>query len=245
MNFKAFSNEKNQSNEGISDVIEPQTVTPNDVDKVAEHSWTDVNTRSLIASVSDRMESFADPKIKDVKLWRDVVTDLGKMGIIVTAKQCKNKWDNLKKRYKSIKDNAKQTGRGYLPFKFMADMENVLGNRPGTSCSHTISSMENNPVHLYSPENEKENEVNFQADNESLPSSRVSDSSNETPEKSTSGKKRKHSEANTFDSFVRSYFNEKAERAEEERNARDKFRADMIALEQQKIELMRANLEKK
>ena len=62
--------------------------------------------------------------------------------INANLKQCKNKWESLKKRYKVVKDNSKRTGRGTMPFKFMQEMDNILGDKPGTSCTHTISSMD-------------------------------------------------------------------------------------------------------
>ncbi|XP_023211224.1 uncharacterized protein LOC111614077 [Centruroides sculpturatus] len=49
---------------------------------------------------------------------------------LVTGNQCDEKWRNLKKTYKKIKDGNKQTGRGRSQWEFFSMMDEILGQRP-------------------------------------------------------------------------------------------------------------------
>jgi len=58
-----------------------------------------------------------------------------------TPDQCSNKWKNLKKKYREYKDNSKATGRGKKDFEFLETMDDLLGDRQSTNCTHTLSSL--------------------------------------------------------------------------------------------------------
>ena len=48
------------------------------------------------------------------------------------TEQCRNKVKNLKKLYREVKDNNKETGRGRKTCKFFEELDLILGHRPAT-----------------------------------------------------------------------------------------------------------------
>lgn len=70
--------------------------------------WDDAMTKLLIQEVGARLHLFdiQQPKI----VWKSVVSVFNNKSYNVNAEHCNNKWKNLKKRYKAMKDNNKKSG---------------------------------------------------------------------------------------------------------------------------------------
>ena len=52
---------------------------------------------------------FKNVKNHDI-IWNLITKDLNKMGITVTSKQAKNKWNQMKKKFRKTMDDNNRTG---------------------------------------------------------------------------------------------------------------------------------------
>ena len=54
--------------------------------------------------------------------------------------QCKQKWKSLMRTYRSNKDAKNRSGSGQVRFYFFEQMDELVGNRPQNSCTHSLES---------------------------------------------------------------------------------------------------------
>lgn len=61
--------------------------------------------------------------------WVLVTEILQGDGIMKDVDECKRKWNNLIRTYRSVKDNQNKTGRAPLKFEYFDAIDEILGNR--------------------------------------------------------------------------------------------------------------------
>lgn len=66
----------------------------------------------LIDEYNLRQDDFTSGKMSHKKIWALIAAEMVKHGHNVTGPQCLSKYSGLKRTYKSIKDNNKQSGAG-------------------------------------------------------------------------------------------------------------------------------------
>lgn len=145
-----------------------------------------------------------------------------------TADQCCEKFKGLTRTYKRIKDSLGQSGAGggkaSTRFSFYNEMDNLLSERPSTSCSSTVATMSVAP--------------SLSSDDVPVP---LPEASTEPAHKKQ--KKCNKKDVNPFQQFMMDYFTEKKERREERDRAKDQDRAERLNIEKSKIDLLKRLIE--
>lgn len=103
--------------------------------------WSNPAIKLLLNSYLEEKENFRDPKFKKAILWQRIAKKMMASGYNLSSEACDKKFRNLKVTYKTIKDNAKQTGRGRQHWEFFYLMEDIFSNDATINTPHTISSM--------------------------------------------------------------------------------------------------------
>ncbi|XP_060757015.1 uncharacterized protein LOC132868062 [Neoarius graeffei] len=91
-------------------------------------------TRRLIRFRAENEQRFLKSKAAAKKLWETLIKELGLEGK-VTSQQASKKWENLKKKYKELKNPLSGSGTDEgqttaCTWQFFEDMHEVLGSRP-------------------------------------------------------------------------------------------------------------------
>ncbi|KAJ8356269.1 hypothetical protein SKAU_G00190630 [Synaphobranchus kaupii] len=102
--------------------------------KKPSYKWTTEATRALIHFRATNEDSFTRSKQAPKKLWEQFIKEAGLLGK-VEPQQAAKKWENLKTRYKELKNP--KTGSGTdggeetaATWQYYQDMHEVLGGRP-------------------------------------------------------------------------------------------------------------------
>lgn len=103
-------------------------------------NWSDEETAELISIWSDDViqEGLEGPRNKDI--FEKISKNLMKKGHNRSIEQCREKIKKLKKDYRKVIDNNNETGRNRRSCKFFEEMDAILGVKPATKPSLTISS---------------------------------------------------------------------------------------------------------
>lgn len=110
----------------------------------AEFTWSRKTTLLLIQLYKNRKESFRNPKCKKRLLWGQIKNEFHAKGYGgVTEEILDRKFRNLKKTYKSIKDNNKktQTGRGRITWEFYEEFDEIFFDDRTINFGPTLSSL--------------------------------------------------------------------------------------------------------
>lgn len=78
-------------------------------------------------------------KKKRKQVWQDIANELASNHIEKSSTKCESKWRNLLRTYKNVKDSSKSTGRGASRFHFFNLIDEIVGDKPAMSCTHTYS----------------------------------------------------------------------------------------------------------
>ena len=65
-------------------------------------------------------------------IYDEIARKMREQGYNRDTEQCRNKVKNLKKHYREVKDNNKETGRGRKTCKFFEELDLILGHRLAT-----------------------------------------------------------------------------------------------------------------
>lgn len=114
-------------------------------------------TKLLLQEVGRRIHLFNVQQHKTI--WKSVVTAFNDKGYNVSAEHCNNKWKSLKKRYKTIKDNNKQSGAGRRYWNFFDAMDEILKKNPEITPLSLASNTDG--FRIYVNTDEEENEENL------------------------------------------------------------------------------------
>ncbi|KAL7744887.1 hypothetical protein ACLKA6_007166 [Drosophila palustris] len=108
--------------------------------------WTSENTQLLLALYGERKSKFRDPKIKNKKIWREILKGMEDKGVRgLNELQLDRKIRNLRVTFDNIKKKIKSTGESGIKWKHFDDMEAIFGrdnNRPTTVPGrHTLAAL--------------------------------------------------------------------------------------------------------
>lgn len=105
------------------------------------HFWKVDEEKMLVQSRFEAEKEFNGKKCHD-KLWDNIATTLKSHNILVTGKQCKDKFKNMKKKYMEYIDNQGKTGAERLPLPpNYSTFDDLYGNRATAKPKATIDSM--------------------------------------------------------------------------------------------------------
>lgn len=108
--------------------------------------WNNENTKLLLHLFQERYEKFRDPKIKKKTLWTEMAVEFGKHNYKnVPEDILDRKMRNMKKTYRTIKDNQKLTGRGRITWEYFEIFENMFFDDKTINTGPTFSSMQLQP----------------------------------------------------------------------------------------------------
>ncbi|XP_067118357.1 uncharacterized protein [Centruroides vittatus] len=102
--------------------------------------WSTNAVKLLISLYKEHENKFSDICWPSKKVWSLISKTLQENNYLVTGNQCDEKWRNLKKTYRKIKDGNKQTGRGRSQWEFFSIMDEILGQRPDIKPPATFES---------------------------------------------------------------------------------------------------------
>ncbi|XP_017468850.1 PREDICTED: uncharacterized protein LOC108360900 [Rhagoletis zephyria] len=91
----------------------------------------------------ERKDKFRDPKIKKKTLWSEMARVMNLAGYNVDEDILDRKIRNMKKTYKSIKDNNSKnsTGRGRVTWEYFDAFEEIFASDRTVNCGPVLSSM--------------------------------------------------------------------------------------------------------
>lgn len=118
------------------------------LDSTTEESnrqWTVKATKLLLELYKERKENFRDPKTKKRNLWTEIVNEMDKNGYKnLTEDILDRKLRNLKKTFRTIKDNNRKssTGRGRITWEYYDIFEEIFSDDRTINFGPTISSMD-------------------------------------------------------------------------------------------------------
>ena len=94
--------------------------------------WTDHEIKALIAVWGEgNVQDELDGAVRNKVVYERIAHKLQEHGQYHRDwKQCRDKIKNLKTKYKEIKDNNGETGRGRKSCKSFDEMDRILGHRP-------------------------------------------------------------------------------------------------------------------
>lgn len=105
-------------------------------------SWNNKNTTLLLHSYEERKERFRDPKVKKKCLWTEIANEFKKHNYLnMTEDILDRKMRNMKKTYRTIKDNQKLSGRGRITWDYFEIMENIFFDDKTINFGTTLSSI--------------------------------------------------------------------------------------------------------
>ena len=104
-------------------------------------NWSDEEIRALISVWSDDViQAELEGTHRNQHVYKKMSAELEKLGYRRTWDKCRDKVKKLKQEYKKVVDNNNETGRKRKTFKFMEEMDAILGHRPSITPPVTISS---------------------------------------------------------------------------------------------------------
>lgn len=115
-----------------------------DEESIAHRIWTARSTKFFLELFKERKSKFRDPKIKKRTLWTDIMQEMHKIGYTeVNEDILDRKLRNLKKTYRSIKDNNNKssTGRKRITWEYYDIFEELFSNDRTINYGSTISSL--------------------------------------------------------------------------------------------------------
>lgn len=108
-------------------------------------TWNTQATKLLLALYRERKVAFRDPKIKKKKLWQEICEQFVRKGYATITEDCLDrKMRNLKKTYRTIKDNNKRTttGRGRISWEYYDAFEELFQEDRTMNIGPTLSSLQ-------------------------------------------------------------------------------------------------------
>jgi len=115
----------------------------NNVTQDESFSWSTKSTKLFLAAYSERKLQFRDPKVKKKRLWQEIVGTLKEHGYTnVSEDILDRKMRNMKRSYKTIKENNKKstTGRGRLSWEYFDTFEEIFANDKTINPNSTLES---------------------------------------------------------------------------------------------------------
>ncbi|CAH1109721.1 unnamed protein product [Psylliodes chrysocephalus] len=107
-----------------------------------EHfEWTKQTTKLVLQLYMERKLQFRDPKIKKKSIWRDLKNKFLEKGYKgVNEDILDRKMRNMKKRYRTIKDNQQKTGASRISWDYFEMMEEIFLDDKTVNFGETLAS---------------------------------------------------------------------------------------------------------
>ncbi|XP_018307723.1 uncharacterized protein [Mycetomoellerius zeteki] len=121
-------------------------------EKVSVFTWTKQATKLFLQVYFERKEQFRDPKVQKKSLWTQICNIMSNEGYNVDEDTLDRKMRNLKKTYRTIKDNNKKssTGRGRICWEYYDTFEEIFRNDATINHGPTLSSMQSTSINAKS-----------------------------------------------------------------------------------------------
>ncbi|XP_019887099.2 uncharacterized protein LOC105278985 isoform X2 [Ooceraea biroi] len=141
----AIDNNTSESNEHNTSITVDANNTFHSAIEEDKQQWTVKATKLLLELYKERKEKFRDPKVKNRNLWTDIVHEMNKKGYKrLNEDILDRKLRNLKKTFRTIKDNNRKnsTGRGRIRWEYYDIFEDLYSEDQTINFGPTISSMD-------------------------------------------------------------------------------------------------------
>lgn len=103
--------------------------------------WTEDEEKALVSTRISKDKEFC-AGIKDHRqIWKRIQRELAELKIEATPTQIVNKWNQLKKRYKEVKDHNRKTGNDPKYFKYSTQLDMLYGEKASTTPAFIIDSL--------------------------------------------------------------------------------------------------------
>ncbi|KYN19765.1 hypothetical protein ALC57_07918, partial [Trachymyrmex cornetzi] len=109
-------------------------------------------TKLFLQAYFERKEQFRDPKVRKKSLWTQICNVMSNKGYNVDEDTVDRKMRNLKKTYRTIKDNNKKssTGRGRIHWDYYDTFEEIFRNDATINHGPSLSSMPSTSINTKS-----------------------------------------------------------------------------------------------
>lgn len=204
---------------------------PDDEEAVTKH-WDRDGTLALIAAYSRHIDDFNNPSVRQYTVWKKIEAELRELQIEVTTFHCVNKWKCLLRVYRRLKLSQPQKP-ARSRFAYFKEMDELLKGR-------NIADMHESRLKLGGGITLKQNGSTMK-ECASKDNDDGSSSDEDNPSLVISSRKRKEDD---FFSFLKDYFVEKRKRMLVEAKMKEERHKKKMELEQCKIELLKALLQK-
>ena len=105
------------------------------------HIWTDVEEKRHISLRNTLDDEFHKSKNHE-SLWAKIHNTMVAEGIVVSKAQVLNKWRNMKKKCREVKDANNKTGNSETTWKHENDFDDLFGHKASTQAACTFDSSE-------------------------------------------------------------------------------------------------------
>ena len=96
--------------------------------------WSHEETKALIAVWSeDKIQRSLEESLRNEKVFREVSGRLEAMGVLRSAKQCRDKIKKLKLEYRRVKQQSERGEVSTKSFRWYDLMETTMNERPATA----------------------------------------------------------------------------------------------------------------
>ena len=115
-----------------------------------QHIWTKQETLLLLDIYTSRETQFHNGKITAKHSWENVAKEMKEMGHNLSGEKCAIKFQAMKRRYKSIKDQNNKSGNHATKWEYFDRMDEIFNKKPwvqplavaGTSCNSETNNIE-------------------------------------------------------------------------------------------------------
>nr|KAG5690445.1 hypothetical protein BaRGS_010072 [Batillaria attramentaria] len=103
--------------------------------------WSHNGILLLIEAYRQKRHYLDDPTKRRSEMWTAISAIMRSKGHVITPEACNKKMDNLRQRYKMIKDRNGRTGAGRSSWPYFEKMDQVLGKDPDVTPPVVVSSL--------------------------------------------------------------------------------------------------------
>lgn len=122
------------------------------------HIWKENEIQCLLHLRIPMDQDFLDGKKKHDILWAEIHKKMQESKFTITATQIANKWNQLKRRYKEVKDNNRLTGRERKDFKYESQFDELYGEKASTNPIFLLDSFQTKKINDNNGNNDEEND---------------------------------------------------------------------------------------
>ncbi|XP_032669668.1 uncharacterized protein LOC116843389 [Odontomachus brunneus] len=118
----------------------------------SKYQWTMQTTKFLIENVRNHVVSLNNKNCMHKTIWRRIANNFKEKDYNVTEEQCYTKWENLKRRYKNVRDSNNQTGKNRESWEYFDMIDEFINKQPEIAPVSIASSTHGFRIRQSSPE---------------------------------------------------------------------------------------------